>query len=199
MHGMRLHSHNTPRIEGTERIELFSDAVFAIVATLLILEIKVPHLSDPTSTLAVYRDILPLLPKFVSFGFSFLVLCIYWVNHHHFYHQLTHADWPLLWHNCNLLFWLCVVPFTTAFAGDYPDVPLVISLYAFVLCMAALAFRFMARHAFFHSDLTGGKINVQSRKKELGRILPGVLGYAFAAIVSTGSSGWPGWRWSWFR
>lgn len=181
---MRFHAHNTPRIEGTTRIELFSDAVFAIVATLLILEVKVPHLQDPTSMIAVYRDMLTVLPHFISFAFSFVVLCIYWVNHHHFYHQLTHADWPLLWHNCNLLFWLCIVPFTTAFVGEYPTVPLVISLYAFVLCMAALAFLLMARHAFFHADLSGGKIQIDLRKKEYSRILPGVLGYAFAAIAA---------------
>ncbi|HRH92957.1 MAG TPA: TMEM175 family protein [Candidatus Peribacteria bacterium] len=141
---------------------------------------------------AVYHDMLTVLPKLLSFAFSFIVLCIFWVNHHHFYHQLTHLDWPLLWHNCNLLFWLCIVPFTTAFVGDYPAVPLVISAYAFVLCMASLAFRLMARHAFFHSDLTGGKIAAGSLRKEFNRILPGVVGYAFAVIAPYASI-WLAW------
>lgn len=181
---MRFHSHNTPRIEGTTRVELFSDAVFAIVATLLILEIKVPHLQDPASMAAVLHDVLPLIPRLISFAFSFVVLCIFWVNHHHFFHQLKYADWPLLWHNCNLLFWLCIVPFTSAFAGEHPRTPLVISFYALVLCMAAVAFGLMTRHAFFHADLTGGKIPVELRRKELHRIFPGIIGYAFAAVVA---------------
>lgn len=180
---MQFHTHNTPRVEGTIRIEAFSDAVLAIIVTLLILEIHVPHLHDPTSLQAILADVMPLVPKLLSFGFSFLVLCIFWVNHHHFFHQLRYADWPLLWHNCNLLFWLCIVPFTTAFVGDYPTAPFVLSVYAIVLCMAALSFRLMTRHAFFHADLTGGKIPLKLRQKEYKRILPGVLGYAFAAIV----------------
>lgn len=162
------------------------------MTTLLILELHVPHLSDPTVLSAVWHDVLPLLPKFITFGFSFVVLCIFWVNHHHFYHQLEHADWPLLWHNCNLLFWMSIVPFSTAFLGEYHDVPLALSFYAFVLCMSALAFRLMMRHAFFHSALHRKDMALDARQKAYTRTLWGILGYA-AAVLLAFLSVWASW------
>src|SRR5882724_9134733 len=126
-------------LEGTNRLEGFSDAVMAIVVTLLILEIKVPDLHNLTNG-EVFSALVPVWPKLVSFFVSFFTVAIFWVNHHHFFHAIPKTDSALLWMNNALLFWITVVPFVTAFIGDYHTVPVVVALYGAVLCMAALAF-----------------------------------------------------------
>jgi TMEM175 potassium channel family protein len=151
--------------------------------TLLILDVKVPHLADNSAT-AVMAGITSILPSLLTFAFSFVALCVFWVNHHHFFRQLTHSDWPLLWHNCALLFWLTIVPFTTAFLGAYPTVPLVASVYAFVVCMAAISFNLMIRHALFHSELVNTAIPLAARKRGLQRGWTSIGAYALAAVLA---------------
>src|SRR6185436_4774383 len=103
-----------PRVSGTSRMEAFSDGVTAIVVTLLVFHLAVPKLHDPTSS-ELWHELGVLTPKFISFAVSFFTVAIFWVNHHHFMHRVTHTDWKLLWLNNLLLFWLTTVPFTTAF------------------------------------------------------------------------------------
>ncbi len=130
------------RIEGTGRIEAFSDGVLAIIVTLLIFEVRVPALTD-LSNQGVFRALLGIAPKGMSFAISFFTVAIFWVTHHHVFSRISHSNWKLLWFNNVLLFWLAIVPFTTALIGDHPTQPIVVSLYALILCLAALTFWLM--------------------------------------------------------
>jgi uncharacterized membrane protein len=95
-------------LPSTTRLEAFSDAVFAIITTLLILEIRVPHLSEITPV-AVLLALKPVIPKFISFTVTFFTIAIFWVNHHHFFNHISHIDWKLLWMNILFLFPLSLV------------------------------------------------------------------------------------------
>ena len=90
------------------RLEAFSDGVIAIIITIMVLELKVPHGGD-------LHAIQPLLPVFLSYVLSFVMVGIYWNNHHHLLHACPHVDSKILWANLNLLFWLSLVPVSTAF------------------------------------------------------------------------------------
>lgn len=181
----RLHS-NQSIVPSTKRIELFSDAVLAILITLLILDVDVPFLVD-TSFPTVLGGIGRTLPHLFSFAFSFFALAVFWVNHHHFFHALTKTDWILLWHNMHLLFWLTLVPFSTAFLGEHYDVPLVVALYACNMMLAAVAFGLMARHAFFHGCFVDGDIPEADRTALVRRTFIGAGGYGLGAVLAFGS------------
>lgn len=180
------------RVKGTNRLEAFSDGVIAIIITLLIFEVRVPALTGH-STSAVLHALLGIAPKIVSFAISFFTVAIFWVNHHHMFVTVAYTNWRLLWYNNALLFWLAIVPFTTAFIGDYPTLPVVVSLYALVLCLAALSFSVMFHYVFFRSDLTLDSVPVAERRREWKRgcwafALYGVasllaLLYVYAALV----------------
>lgn len=178
-------------VPSTQRIELFSDGMFAILLTLLVIEIDVPFLAD-TSFPSVMAGLLRTLPHLLSFAFSFFALAVFWVNHHHFFSVLGKADWVLLWHNIHLLFWLALVPFTTAFLGEHPDVPVIVAIYAMTLCFAALAFTLMARHAFFHGCFTNGEVPEKTRMQFVKLSATGAAGYALAAMLAFGSV-WVAW------
>ena len=171
------------RLEGTTRIEAFSDGVIAIVITLLIFEVRVPSLTDH-STPAVLKALVGMAPKGASFAISFFTVAIFWVNHHHIFADISHSNWKLLWYNNLLLFWLAIVPFTTAFIGDYPTQPLVVALYAMTLCMAALSFSLMGRYAFFKSGLIPASVPIARRRKEWKRGLWAFVLYGIASGVA---------------
>ncbi len=173
-------------VPSTQRIELFSDGVFAILLTLLVIEIDVPFLAD-TSFPTILNGLMRTLPHLLSFAFSFFALAVFWVNHHHFFHVLGRTDWVLLWHNMHLLFWLALVPFTTAFLGEHPDVPLVAAIYAVNLALAALAFALMTQHALFHGCFTNGDVPEKERKSFVRRARMGAGLYALAAVLAFGS------------
>jgi uncharacterized membrane protein len=181
----KLHG-TTSLTPSTQRIELFSDGVLAILLTLLILEIQVPFLAD-TSTPTVIDGILRTMPHLFSFAFSFFTLAVFWVNHHNFFSILNKTDWVLLWHNMHLLFWLALVPFSTAFLGEYPDVALVGAMYALNLALAAGAFSLMARHALFHGCFTTGDISEKDRRAFIRTSMVGSGLYCLAAILAFGS------------
>jgi uncharacterized membrane protein len=115
------------------RLEAFSDGVIAIIITIMVLEMKVPH-GDSVAALA------PVVPTFLSYVLSFLYVGIYWNNHHHLLHACTAVTGAMLWANLHLLFWLSLFPFTTGWMGEnhFTAVPTV--LYALVLLMAAIAY-----------------------------------------------------------
>src|SRR5947209_20037853 len=96
---------------GKNRLEAFSDGVIAIIITIMVLELKVPHGAS-------FRSLLPLLPVFLSYVLSFIYVGIYWNNHHHLLHATKHISGGILWANLHLLFWLSLFPFTTAWAGE---------------------------------------------------------------------------------
>jgi uncharacterized membrane protein len=117
----------------TARLEAFSDGVFAVIITIMVLEMKVPHGSD----VAVLR---PVLPVFLSYVLSFVYLGIYWNNHHHMFHAVTKIHGPSLWANLHLLFWLSLIPFVTGWMGENNFATWPVALYGIVLLCAACAY-----------------------------------------------------------
>ncbi|MCB0503525.1 MAG: DUF1211 domain-containing protein [Bacteroidetes bacterium] len=115
------------------RLEAFSDGVLAIIITIMVLEIKVPHG-------AAFADLKPLIPVFLSYVLSFIYLAIYWNNHHHLMHTVTKVSAGILWANLHLLFWLSLVPFVTGWMGENHFMPNTMALYGIILLMAAIAY-----------------------------------------------------------
>jgi uncharacterized membrane protein len=115
------------------RLEAFSDGVLAIIITIMVLELKVPHGHD-------WNDLGPLLPIFLSYILSFIYVGIYWNNHHHMFHTVKQVDGGILWANLHLLFWLSLTPFVTGWMGENHFEPLPVALYGFDLLMAAVAY-----------------------------------------------------------
>jgi uncharacterized membrane protein len=124
----------------TTRLEAFSDGVIAIIITIMVLEIKVPH--DVTTT-ALYE----LIPVLMSYVLSFIYVGIYWNNHHHFMHVVSVVNGRLLWANLHLLFWLSLIPFATGWIGENHLAALPIAFYGFILLMAAIAYGILASTA----------------------------------------------------
>jgi uncharacterized membrane protein len=115
------------------RVEAFSDGVLAIVITIMVLEMKVPHGVDMAA-------LGPLIPAFLSYVLSFVFLAIYWNNHHHLLHVTTGVNGPILWANMHLLFWLSLVPFVTGWMGENHFAPVPTALYGVILLLAAIAY-----------------------------------------------------------
>ncbi|HEX6550970.1 MAG TPA: TMEM175 family protein [Gammaproteobacteria bacterium] len=120
------------------RLEAFSDGVLAIIITIMVLELKVPH-GDTLAALA------PLLPVFLSYVLSFLYIGIYWSNHHHMLHTVTRVSGGMLWANLHLLFWLSLLPFVTGWMGENHFAAVPTALYGAMLLMAAIAYWILQR------------------------------------------------------
>jgi uncharacterized membrane protein len=118
---------------GKNRMEAFSDAVLAIIITIMVLEMKVPHGTD-------FAALRPLLPVFLTYVLSFIYLGIYWNNHHHMLNATQHVSGAILWANLHLLFWLSLFPFVTGWMGENHFAVLPTALYGVVLLMAAVAY-----------------------------------------------------------
>ncbi len=110
----------------------------AIIITIMVLEMKVPHGAD-------FAALRPLTPVFLSYVLSFIYLGIYWNNHHHMMHAIHRVSGPMLWANLHLLFWLSLVPFVTGWMGENHFAPAPVALYGFVLLMAAVAYTILVR------------------------------------------------------
>ncbi|MGH9679253.1 MAG: TMEM175 family protein [Candidatus Acidiferrales bacterium] len=123
---------------GKGRLEAFSDGVFAVIITIMVLELKVPHGSD----MAALR---PVIPVFLSYVLSFVFVGIYWNNHHHMLHAVRRVNGYVLWANLHLLFWLSLVPFITAWMGENHRLAVPVALYGCVLFMAGLAYYILER------------------------------------------------------
>lgn len=170
-------------VRSTVRLEAYSDAVIAIIITLLVLELRVPELEDQT-VVGVLHSLTTILPQLLSFAFSFLTLSVFWVNHHHFYHEVDRTDGRLMWYNNALLFWLALIPFTTAYLGEHPFVPGVIMLYCFVLFMAALMYTLMTRHAIFVAKLVHFQPTDEQKCQIFYRSLTGISCYGIATLIA---------------
>ncbi|SAK49042.1 hypothetical protein AWB79_01365 [Caballeronia hypogeia] len=123
---------------GKTRLEAFSDGVIAIIITIMVLELKVPHGADFTA-------LGPLLPVFCAYVLSFIYVGIYWNNHHHLCHAVRRVNGPVLWANLHLLFWLSLFPFTTNWMGENHLSPVPTACYGFVLFMTAVAWYILTR------------------------------------------------------
>lgn len=160
------------------RLEAFSDGVIAIIITIMVLEMKVPH-GDGLGALR------PLLPVFLSYVLSFLYVGIYWNNHHHLLHASTVVTGAMLWANLHLLFWLSLFPFTTGWMGENHFTAVPTALYGVVLLMAAIAY-YLLQQAIIRAQ---GKDSIL--REAIGRDWKGKLSpvlYILAIIASMRSS-----------
>lgn len=127
------HRAHGPGIMGRDRLAAFSDGVIAIIITIMVLELKAPHGGD-------WSALTELVPNFLSYALSFTYVAIYWNNHHHLLHTVTRVDGLILWANSHLLFWLSLVPVTTAWMGEHYLVPAPTALYGVSLLLPAIAY-----------------------------------------------------------
>ena len=146
----------------TNRMEAFSDGVIAIIITIMVLELKVPH----EATVSALR---PVAPVFLSYLLSFVFLGIYWSNHHHMLQVCEHVDGRVLWANLHLLFWLSLTPFVTAWLGENNFTALPAALYGLVLLFAAIAYYILAR-ALVRLHGSGSLIAIALGKDFKGKI-----------------------------
>jgi uncharacterized membrane protein len=151
------------------RMEAFSDGVLAIIITIMVLEMKVPHGSH-------LSDLKPILPVFISYVLSFMNVGIYWNNHHHMLHAAHKINGTVLWTNTHLLFWLSLFPFVTGWMGENNFTTWPVALYGFVSLMAGLAYYYLA-HCL--TDLHGKD---SSFAKALGSDTKGKLSLVIYAI-----------------
>ena len=161
------------------RLEAFSDGVIAIIITIMVLEMKVPHGDRAT-------DLLPIVPTFLSYVLSFVYVGIYWNNHHHMMHATTTVTGAILWANLHLLFWLSLFPFATGWMGENHFSPLPTALYGLVLLMAAIAY-YVLQQAIIRSQGADSIL-----KKAIGRDWKGKLSPVLyiAAIGATLLAPW---------
>ena len=158
---------------GKGRLEAFSDGVLAIIITIMVLELRVPH-GDTLAALG------PVVPKFVAYVLSFLYVGIYWNNHHHMLHTATRVTGPILWANLHLLFWLSLFPFATAWAGENHFAPVPTAGYGVVLLMAAIAY-YLLQRAIMASQGAGGVLARAVGRDWKGKLSPVVYLTAIAA------------------
>ncbi|MBD1366486.1 DUF1211 domain-containing protein [Mucilaginibacter sp. ZT4R22] len=135
---------------GKGRLEAFSDGVIAIIITIMVLELKVPHHAD-------IEGLKPLLPVFVSYALSFIYVGIYWNNHHHMLHATKSINGAIMWANLHLLFWLSLIPFVTGWMGENHFAKWPVICYGIVLIMNSIAYtilvKLLIRHHGEHSML----------------------------------------------
>ena len=156
---------------GKNRLEAFSDGVIAIIITIMVLEMKVPH-GDQLASLK------PLIPVFVSYVLSFTYIAIYWNNHHHLLHTIQQVNGPTLWANMHLLFWLSLTPFVTGWMGENHFHRVPVALYGVVLLMAGVAYYNLVRVLVKHQ----GKNSTLA--KAIGKDIKGKISViAYAAAI----------------
>jgi len=147
---------------GKDRLAAFSDGVLAIIITIMVLELRLPHGAD-------WATLKGVAPHFLSYVLSFIYIGIYWNNHHHMLHTVTRVDGLILWANSHLLFWLSLIPATTAWLGDNFPAPLPTAIYGVALLMASIAY-LLLQMAIIHKQ---GKRSVLAAA--LGKDLKGKL------------------------
>ena len=164
---------------GKTRLEAFSDGVLAIIITIMVLELKVPHGEDLAS-------LAPLLPVFLSYVLSFVYVGIYWNNHHHMLHACTKVSGAVLWSNLHLLFWLSLFPFATGWMGENHFAAMPSALYGGVLLMAAVAYWILQQ------SIIAAEGGASTLKRAVGRDWKGRLS-PVAYVVAIASTPWQPW------
>jgi uncharacterized membrane protein len=155
---------------GRGRLEAFSDGVLAIIITIMVLELKVPHGADLAS-------LGPLIPVFLSYVLSFIFIGIYWSNHHHLLHAVRHVNGRILWANLHLLFWLSLIPFVTGWMGENHFAAWPVAFYGAVLLFAAIAYFILTRVLISYH---GGD---SALAKALGKDFKGKVSVVFYAVA----------------
>jgi amidase len=167
---------------GKGRLEAFSDGVIAVIITIMVLELKVPHGAE-VGVLA------PLIPVFLTYVLSFVYVAIYWNNHHHLLHSIQHVTGGILWANTHLLFWLSLVPFVTGWMSENHFEPIPVALYGFVLMCSGIAY-YILTHCLMATHGRDSEIARSMGSDFKGKISVVMYGIAIAsAFVSTWISG----------
>jgi len=158
----------------TNRVENFSDCVISIAITIMVFSIKLPARDHLTNNIES-SELAALAPRIISYIFSFVVLGIMWLNHHHLFHMIQKVDEKFLWLNMHLLFWLSMIPFPTSMLGNNPFLSESTALYGGVLFMAAFSFTLLRSYAIRHKlmyieeekilNKTIDKVNRRARNK----------------------------------
>ncbi len=156
------------------RLEAFSDGVIAIIITIMVLEMKVPHGADLTA-------LRPLIPVFLSYILSYIYIGIYWNNHHHLLQATRHINGRILWANLHLLFWLSLVPFATGWMGENHFAATPVALYGTVLFFAGLAYFILSRVLVAHHGLDSALASAIGKDFK-GKV--SLLFYALAILLS---------------
>lgn len=159
---------------GKGRLEAFSDGVLAIIITIMVLELKVPHAAG-------FDALRPMLPSFLSYVLSFIYVGIYWNNHHHMLHAARHVSGRVLWANLGLLFWLSLLPFATGWMGENHFEALPSAFYGLVLLMAAL-FYYVLQQTIIAADGPGSLLKRAVGSDWKGRASP--MAYVIAMIAA---------------
>jgi len=158
----------------TTRVEAFSDGVLAIVLTIMVLELHVPEDANMAT-------LMKLLPQFISYLLSFIYIGIYWNNHHHLLQAADKINGPIMWANLHLLFWLSLIPFSTAWMGRNYEVSLTFAIYGGILFMAAIAY-WILQTAIIAYNGSGSDIAQALKKDFKGKISP--ILYIIAIILA---------------
>jgi len=165
------------------RLEAFSDGVFAIIITIMVLDLKVP--SGPS--LGALRSTVPV---FLSYVLSFVYVGIYWNNHHHLLHAAERVSGPILWANLHLLFWLSLAPFATRWVGEYDNAPWPIALYGVMLLFAGIAYFILTRALIaYHGSTSRLAVSIGKDRKGLGSLLIYVIAISMAFFMPLAAYG----------
>ncbi len=157
------------------RLEAFSDGVLAIIITIMVLEIKVPHGDNE------FKALIPLLPVFFSYLLSFIYLAIYWNNHHHLLHSTDKINGGIMWANMHLLFWLSLLPFVTGWMGENNFAPTTLFLYGIIMVMTAAAY-FILQNLIIKINGKNSKLSVAIGRDIKGKI--SIILYLTAVAVA---------------
>jgi uncharacterized membrane protein len=164
------------------RIEAFSDGVFAIIVTLLVLDLKLPALKDHGSVSELTQNLIQLLPKFLSWLISFIIVCKFWLNHHHLLGLARHADYGMVWLNSIFLMFQSFIPFPTAMMGEYPTNPLAVSMFGVVMAFNTLLF--IALHAYILQRLIKPELADAQDPHTLRKSFVGVFSYLIGVAAA---------------
>jgi uncharacterized membrane protein len=157
------------------RLEAFSDGVIAIIITIMVLELKVPH---EVTLSALFK----LLPVFISYLLSFIFVGIYWGNHHHLLHTVHHVNSKIIWANMGLLFFLSLIPFTTGWMGENNFLHLPVALYSFNLLCCAVAFYVLQNVIMAHHTHSTSLILALKKQEKKGML--SLLLYIAAVVAA---------------
>ncbi len=174
----------------TNRVEAFSDCVISIVMTIMVFGIKLPNNLTHITDTRELKELLILVPQLVAYLFSFTVLGIMWLNHHHLLHMIQRADEKFLWLNLHLLFWLSLIPFPTNLLGEAPFLTYSAAFYGIILFMASFAFLLLRRYAIRHNFMyieeqkTLSKTIAKVTKRAIIKNYIGMAAYLLSIVAS---------------
>ncbi len=167
-----------------QRMDALTDGVFAIVATLLVLDVRVPDIPPNHSHQELIQSLIKVLPSLIAFAFSFLTVIIYWINHDHISQWLKHTTPNTKYLNLLLLFWICLIPFPTKFISEYPTEQVAVMLYGLELMMVAITGNILFWYMAFRTDILQDSISYKTRKKYFLKIIGGPILYLLSVIMS---------------